>query len=469
MGKSCQICGTYLTNADIMDFKRFTRKYIAEFVGITVDHVDPKSQITCESCGIEFCKSCFHTKIYNGKNLDYFVQRYGTKHQTTDKRSYVNDRYVCQNCEKEVNLHCHTCGKRLGSDQEFIFSGHHHGFHVKCDKCNSPICLDCATETKNPTKFQKMCPFCNQKKWLYQRNDMLLENYRNNIMFISRSIGQKCSSCHEESSILMICSNKKCRAIYCPECIIKAEKKNLAICPTCGKSGFKEYKKKIPKWKEQSEILKIQEPIAENQINMRDKDKGGKSEKDNKSNDTSPIDESNQNEPDFSLLPDPLKNEPKPENIPHPPKIKPAPLSKLQELTSRTQIIQKKQIKAQKEQKFNLVLQKLPENYVQEIKRFSNVCNSSEDIALFMESENFVIQFNIEGYEGFYLRIAKGRMYNKLGVYPLAKVQSDLLSLPDLNFLLSGQNEDIIGIFHGDEDVISVFLDIYDAFYEQRS
>ncbi|UYP48830.1 hypothetical protein NEF87_005115 [Candidatus Lokiarchaeum ossiferum] len=458
MGKTCLICGTYLTKADIKDFNRFTRKFIAEFVGITIDKVDPKSKLTCESCGNEFCKSCYHTKRYNGKSLSSFVQTYGPAYQSTEKRSYVVDHYVCENCEKEVNLHCHTCGKLLGSDEEFIFSGHHHGFHIKCEKCKALICLDCATEPKKPKKYLKRCPFCNEKKWLNKRTDMLLTNYDNNIMFLSRSIGKKCFSCHKEPNILLICSNQKCKQIYCPQCLVKAEKRNLSICPSCGKAGFREYKKKIPKWNEQFELLKIED------INSSDATRKEKLEKNGTVNEK---DGPHEEKIDISLLPDPLQDDPSIENEIPKKRPAPTPLSKIQELAHQTQIIRNSEQKTISQQDPDSPLQQLPSDISQKIKHFITLCNSSEDIGLFMESEDFVIQFYLKGYEGFYLRLARGRMYQKTGTYPLATVQSDIINIENLQRLLAGQEENLIGILHGNEEHISTFLDIYDAFYEQ--
>ncbi|MFX1397284.1 MAG: hypothetical protein ACFFAS_09600 [Promethearchaeota archaeon] len=241
MGKECSLCGSYRTDDEINQFKQIIHNKLRTYYA--KPQYDVSFVFICEKCGKKFCESCWQNKVYNGKSIDWF--RHTTSTGKIQAPHFASDMYLCSNCGKiDENKICKVCNNILATDKEGHFNGKHVGYHIKCQKCDNFICLDCATGTENPKKFLKKCPYCDNKNWVKKHRELLLKNYDINLaIFNKKNEKFKCNKCNNGKTIFLFCSS--CGEVYCPNCILEHDPKKKSTCPSCGKSGFKKYKNQL--------------------------------------------------------------------------------------------------------------------------------------------------------------------------------------------------------------------------------
>ncbi len=447
MGKSCSLCGEFISSIEAGQFTQFIKEKIASYGVSTTLKLDDSNKIYCEFCGKPFCAKCFQYRQYNGKSIQKYIEIFDPKFHTTAEKSFLADKYICAECAKlSASKHCYTCGKELSNDLEGQFSGRHVGMHLRCTKCDSMICLDCATREDNPLKFNQKCPYCNAKKWLPTKSELLLANYRKNIIYVEKRQGYRCKSCGDEKTIMLFCKRTgTCGDCYCPTCIQTHDVKNRGICPSCKKPGFRSFKKELPELAMKSISL----PIGPRDVLDQEK---MESELPEFAEDT--IEKENQALSDVieEIIPEQVVEDDLlgvGANLINSKKINDSDLEVSQEEYFQSddspQILEEFDLK-------------------EDLRRFVRITNMIEELQEFIQDFNFSIQFQVESAEKFYFYFNRGKMYGNPGVLPSPTLHTDELTLSQVKSILHGDSMIEMDFIHGNAELIDLFMDFHDVF-----
>ncbi|MHA1584224.1 MAG: hypothetical protein ACTSWL_03145 [Promethearchaeota archaeon] len=461
MGRTCNICGSFVSDNKQLQLNREIKEIIASYGVALMDELDSSSQILCENCGKPFCPDCFQKKVYNGKSLSSYSRIFDKKYGTLETRSFVSSKYLCEKCASlNVATHCSTCGKELGDDKEDDFSGRHIGFHVKCTKCGSSICLDCATQPKNPLKWKKKCPFCGKSKWLPTKADLLLKYYSKNIIYLNSSHGIKCTLCGKEKSVILYCNEKKYQAPICPDCLMEFTSKELGNCPICGKMGFSKFKKMIPDLSKECVELVEQKKFEDKFLTPADS-------KQESSDTTLRISQDNepQNEAEISGNPefinDIYSDSPVPDDSILNAMDQAAGFNESDESLKIHNFPAPNDIQTDKIKNEN---NNEPCDLADDLKRFVRICNLIDDLQEMIRGMNYNIQLNMKNGNHFYIRVLNNKIHGHIGKLSNPNIYSELLTDYEAQSLLQGKPDFDFETLHGDIDLIGNLMDLIEMF-----